>query len=610
MNQTLAEILAEETPGEFHDKLLNHCKNLVDGSRSAMSHYYTKWDERDKVYQAERMPDKQDREAAKNNQPAKMTVPLTAAQVNTFVAFAFMVLHQRKRLFELSPVGTEDNPLREPLEVLLENDLVENAFTLQEYQFWLDLGRFGVGIFKHGWHRKVSRVMVPKQAGVGEVPEGTEYQDVVSFEGNRVMTVSPYRFFPDTRLPLTRFQEGEFCACEDEYTKTALLRMEASGEVKGVKYVKPFYGESLATRQKYSRFNSIKLDGSTDVENNMICVTECQVRIVPAEFEVDGKFPLGEEKFPVMFLVWYANDSRVIKAEPMTAYHDSFGYEVAQISPDQHHQLNQSLSELISKLQDSVDWFINSRMLAVTRTLDNQLVVDPSVVNMSSLENRSRIIQLQRGVARAGLDRYIKPLPVVDVTTRHTEDANILIGMAQAATGINDNALGQYHSGRRSATEAHAVTQGGSSRLLTTINLAWVSAYAQLGRKMVLNHRQYLDQTRFNQVVGTGYEETFQAFKADPETLITARDVFVYDGTLPSSKQFLAQTLQELLGLVLSNPQAAVQFQLDPKRILEEIYLLRGLGRLSHLQSQTPAMDPAMIQAVMAQLQTPQANVQ
>lgn len=64
----------------------------------------------------------------------------------------------------------------------------------------------------------------------------TEYQKVerVKRQNNTVRKVSPYHFYPDTRIPLERFQEGEFCSVEHSETKMSLKKLEAGGAVVGL----------------------------------------------------------------------------------------------------------------------------------------------------------------------------------------------------------------------------------------------------------------------------------------------------------------------------------------------------------------------------------------
>jgi len=66
----------------------------------------------------------------------------------------------------------------------------------------------------------------------------------------------------------------------------------------------------------------------------------------------------------------------------------------------------------LENLQEVVDWIINARITSVKRTLDNQLVVDPNAVDMKTVTNRSRVIQLRRNAGRGGIDRFVRQLQV------------------------------------------------------------------------------------------------------------------------------------------------------------------------------------------------------
>ena len=100
-------------------------------------------------------------------------------------------------------------------------------------------------------------------------------------------------------------------------------------------------------------------------------------------------------------------------------------------------------------LQSVVGWFINSRIQSVSRTIDNWLVADPSGIDLATIENRSRVILLKKAAARLGVERFVKQLTVQDNTTGHINDAQMLMQFLQTVTGVNENAMGQYNSGRR-----------------------------------------------------------------------------------------------------------------------------------------------------------------
>jgi hypothetical protein len=601
MNEKLKAELSKAELTPMHSKLLDHVNSLVTMSRNSMSRHYSDWDSLKDVYDSKRDADKQDRKTAAKGSPTKITVPLTYAQVNTFVALMFMLYHQRERFFELAAAGgVEDEVLSELSEKLLNGDLKANNFSLILYQHLLDVGRFGVGVFKSCWTVESSTFL---KQGVESEFDGittastTLFETVTTFEGTKIYSVSPYNFFPDTRLPLTRFQEGEFCASEEEVPRHKLKSMEADGTVAGIEHVDKFDTKSITSRSDVSRFRTIDFSNHQSLDNT-VCVTEIQVKIVPDQYKMEDGTALANTSKPITCMVWVANDQRIIKIEPLNYYHGQFTYDVAQFSPDQHNQLSESLTSKICNLQEITDWFYNSRVASVHRTLDNQLVVDPSVVDMSTVTNSSRVIKLRRGAPKVGISRFIQPLPVVDVTSNHMDDVNRTSNIIDTVTGINQTAQGQFHTGRRSATEARGAISGAASRLGLYGKLIWEGSLAPLGKKIVINSRQSLSQEGFQISVGDNQEQLamFDAYKSDAYQLVRKADFFVYDGTLPSEKQFTAQSLQELLSIVVSSPELAAQMQIDVKKLISEIYELRGIRNISRFK-----MSPEELQQIQQQ---------
>jgi hypothetical protein len=174
-------------------------------------------------------------------------------------------------------------------------------------------------------------------------------------------------------------------------------------------------------------------------------------------------------------------------------------------------------------------------------------------------------------------------------------DAQQLMQLMQTVTGVNENAMGQYNGGRRSATEARAVIQGSAGRMTNMANNIWASSLAGIGRQLLLNHRQGLSLETFTKVCGEERAQLYEVFHQPISKLIGSYDLFVFDATTPSEKAFLAQSLQELLTIVLTNPMAAAQFNLDPAKMITAIYELRGVTGLPRF-----AFDPAQRQSLLA----------
>ena len=597
MNQEVIDQLNAEGENVFHTNLLAHALRLVKMSRSKMSENYSSWDLHDRVYRGETIPDIEDRKAEMRKNPTKMVVPNTFAQCMTWTSFLFLMFNQNSNFFELDPQGNEDFGTKEmDCTKVLNADLRRNSWNTKLFQNLLDTARFGTGILETSWSEKrVSALVAPPAQviqipGIGpmEIPPGpAQWTEFLKSEGNDVRNISPYRFFPDTRHALVDFQKGEFCASEEEYSMAQLRGMARSGEVAGLDRITPLSKNLVeqrggATRSDWAIDDRAKGFDSNN-ESSVCVVTKMQVWLIPNKFELSDGKKLGPEEFPILYILWYANDNRVIRCEPAHAWHNEFSWTVSQFTPDMHHTVTMGLADLVYHLQDVISWLINSHITSVRRVIQNRMLVNPAVVDTKTLDGESDIY-MKKGM-NVPFDRALKQLAVQDVTGGHMNDSQLLGTIMETVTGVNGNAMGQYNSGRRSAQEARVVTAGAAGRMKMHGHLLWESAYGRLGKLMLSNLRQNLTEPSFTRMIGNvtvgDPAQRFAAFAGTPEEIICGSDYFVFDSTLASEKGFAAQSLQELLGIILSNPMAGQQFDLSAKGLLEEIQRLRGGGDIS-----------------------------
>lgn len=590
MEEKIKERIAAEEQDERLESLKELVVNHVKRSRGAMSEKYDRWDMHNDVYMGVRPLDKEDLEAAEHNEPEKMVVPMSFAQIQTFVAFCFLLFTQNRHFFEYVATGSEDYELVNDSEELLDRDLRRNDWLVMLYQLLLDTSRFGIGVVKHWWSVEKQNAPVsiaPSENSVNgfafHTAGTTSQQSLVKFEGNRLSNISPYNFFPDTRFPLSEWKKGAFVADETEWHENQLREWERDGLVAGVQHIDDMSHDDWKHRDGKIRlpaFEKYMRDGKKEGDK-IICVTECQLKLVPS------KYDLGPEEYPVPYIVQVANDSRVIRAEPMGYMHDEWTYDVALFSPDMHQQIGESLSDVIASLQDVVSYLINSRLMSVRRSLDNNLIIDPSGVDMTTVESRSPWILMKKGSPRLGVDKFVRQLNYVDTTANHLADADLIMKIMQTVTGVNENSMGQFTGGRRSATEARAVNSGAASRMKVTASLIWSSCVASLGRKMLTNLRQGISAESYVKVLGETALVRYDRFHpSDPSRLVGVEDHFVFDGTLQSEKGFIAQSLQELVTAMFSNPLVMQVLPIDIGKLMEEILQLRGVDNIERFRTQ------------------------
>ena len=328
------------------------------------------------------------------------------------------------------------------------------------------------------------------------------------------------------------------------------------------------------------RFGGDIITREGQASSNTKLITKVQIDLIPKELEI------GEENFPVRYHAWIGNHQRIVRLEPTGYLHGQFTVNCGEFTPDMHGEMGKGLAGVIDYLQNVATWLINSHITSVRRTIDSKFIIDPAGIDVKQLSSRSPYIMLRKNVSRSGVDRWIKQLQTVDATGGHMTDADSMGKMIQMVTGINDNAQGQYNSGRRSATEARAVTAGAASRLRMHTSLLWHQLFDPQGQQMLANSRQGMDEELWIRVIGEApqdegdareYVERYQRFLGTPEAIAGMDDFMTYDATLPSEKGFIAQSMQDLLGIAMSNPETSFALNLNTGKMAEEIARLRGL---------------------------------
>jgi hypothetical protein len=585
--------LAQEEMTPAHQFLKDKVFHLVQLSGDHMSRQYAEWDKYDQLFSGEVCADEEDLKAKERKEPQKVVVPIGYSQVMAFKSFVKSLYLQDEFFFELVGFSPEDDKAADIAEALLQRDLDHNKMPIILDQFLLDVGKFGVGIVKCCWDRKVKQVQTAAPVeGVDPLTgqptmSAAQVTEQVEWEGNKLMPVSPYRFYPDPRLSLTRFQEGEFVGYDETYTRTELTEMENSGMLAGTQHIKDmemkgFRSKSRVVGTYWNAAEALAARNSTETLKTSVVITEIVVKLIPSQVvDGDGKKILGEETYPISFLLWMANDSRLVRVERYTYEHGMFPYVVGQYQPDQNKFMGGGLMQSIVHLQDIITWMINSRITNVRKVIGDRMVVDPESVEMEDVKNRNPVIRTKNGIGRSngGVQKAIQQLPLNDVTTNHIQDAEFLMGYVEDTTGINENLQGQFNSGRRSAAEARNVMASASGRLKDVASNLFVTAMLDLGRQMLANLRAGLTtETMIRIFKSNNANVSWENFKKiSPEDLEGNYDFVIEDATIPSQRGVEAAALTEFLGLILSNPLALQSIGLDPKLISYEILKLRGV---------------------------------
>lgn len=571
MTPEVSEELARED-NRFQNNLLPLLRDYLKQSSNEMASHYDKWDRLDQLYRGYRTVDRKDAKAIVNDQPPKFVLPLSYAQVQVALSYLFQLYTQRPQFFELRGIGPEDEQAALGMQTDLEYQLRRGQFPVQLVLFLLNNLKYGFGVFKSDWKQKHSemRVRVPKPPSIMQQAMGLfgktsaqefDYvtQQVLMYEGCEVRTVSNYCFLPDPSVCLHKFQEGTFCAHEEETTLTWVKNCSLYVGTEFVQESPDIADINYRSRRITGRAKSTEISQLPNTETNSkrAWLTEVQFRMSPKELSEKCDFDLGDEEDSKIFVATMVNDDRIVRLEPHGYLHNEFNYSLSEYSPDVDNFANPGVLETVEPLQERIDWFINSRIANVKDILNGgKIFFDKKSISEAQLKAGKNFFGVD--TPRQGLDGIVKQFAQADVTSGHVQDVQLLTRFLQLATGISDTAMGQFAQGRRSAREARGVQGATDTRLSMHGRLIWEQGLAPLARQLISTTRQMRSEEIYNQIQGEAVaDRPFDlAIIANPNKIAGGYDLAPFDGTLPSERYQHANMLMDLVkSMAPNNPQ-------------------------------------------------------
>lgn len=425
-------------------------------------------------------------------------------------------------------------------------------------------------------------------------------EEVPGYRGIKLFNVRPQDFFPDTRVPLVRFQEGEFCGrfveipwheiqsgpARNEYFNIEELkkRRDADTDVSqgGMLYRDRGADNALQLPNEYTS------TGSFDLPAGVVKAYEVHVKLVPSEWK------LGSETRHETWVFTITADRLIIRARPLGLYHNKFPFDVLTSEPEGYGIFNPSLLERIQPLQNAMTWLLNAHFYNVRAALNNQFLVDPSRVVVKDIQNprAGKLIRLKPLGYGGDVRQMIQQFQVSDITRANLSDLQVLEVMAQRVFGVNDNVMGQSQvGGRRTATESRQATQSSISRLKTQCEWFSAQGWTPLAMKMLQTSQQLLDARTELRVVGDIGQLSPSFVPVDVESITGAFDFVPLDGTLPTDRFAQANLWQMLMGQMRNFPQIMQTY--DVARIFAWVAQLAGMKNLNQFRLQV--QDPNML---------------
>lgn len=596
--------IAPKSPG--HKLVQDQLQPRIRMAEQANNKMHAAWrnaEERILAYVPESEVDAKRRNRRDNGKPQYTTlqIPYTYALVMSAHTYLTSVFFARSPVHQFAGRHGEGEQSVQAVEALIDYQTTTGG-AQGPYYIWLyDALKYGVGITGEYWCKEEI------QFSTIEIDPQTKkkFQKTsrgVGYEGNKVYNVSPFDFLPDPRVPVGRFQQGEFCAALRRVSWNDIIRRQAQGYYTNVEALRTTNGTTDPKQESHSALirpdASVTGYGMINNHPSIVELYEFYIELIPREWK------LGESSFPEKWVFTISKDmSVIIGAQPLGLLHNKFPFNVLESEIEAYGMYNRGIPEIIEPLQNTMDWLVNSHFYNVRAALNNLFIADPTKIVMKDLENSEPggIIRLKPEAYGSDLRTFFQQIPIADITQQHIGDVQLVQAFGERALGVNDQIMGALAGGgRKTATEIRTSTGFGVNRLKTITEYISATSFSEHAQKLVANSQQFYSGEKKFRIVGSlGLDAGPQFIDVTPERIMGFYDVVPVDGVLPVDRMAQANLWKEILLNVGRVPVIAQQYDLS--KIFAWMASIAGLKNINQFKIQVlpPGMGPSpgMVQA-------------
>ena len=599
---------------ELHKKVLQRLLDRLESSERAMSRFYPRW--RAAEIRAQAYVNLEDYEkilkaANEAGEPPKITsivIPYTFATLGVINTYLLHTFAGRKPYFQVGAAKKESIESAQMMEIVLQYQADYTRMVRRLMQYFYDGPLYGVAIGKTDWEESWKYRTSMQPAPFSAVaPEPSEEMVPTRkprkvFEGTSVTNINPFHFFPDPRVPMSEVNRlGEFVFWRSFIGRHTLLKAQNNGKLMYVDEIKdmmaPAFSDSSGGESERSRMSmgvpdpgSSRLDDVVGNLKNYMQVDQGTVEIIPEEWG------LGDGDVPEKWIFSIGNKQQIIQAESFDFDHDMHPVFVTEPYSMGYGFGQAGIVDYIGPLQDAMSWYWNSHVYNTRYALNNRTVYNPFYIDRVELDKNEpgQNIAMSEAAAASGIlpSQAVYQLPVVDVTSRHMDDMQMLMRIADTMTAVNDNLRGvQQAGGRKTATESRISVDAAASRLAALCTLYSAQGIIDLTEQMSLNSQQFMSQEMYINIVGMEGLKTplipgvqDGGLTVSPGSIVGDFHYPIHDATSPLDKVAMIDVWQKIFEVVSSDPQLGQMY--NRAAILEYMAGLSGAKNLDRFKLQ------------------------
>lgn len=561
---------------KLHKKIIDLVVRMSDDSYAQMSKRHSTWNDIDntlKVYIPADDAEKQIKSKDKRR-PTSIVVPYSYATIETIMAYLTKGLLS-DNVFQYDGQAPEDTLPAKMLELVVNQQVRRFKSDLEMHTSLRDSLAYGFGASTVAWSEVWGKRTVLEEipmygmfGGAGQSAKTKVNKDALLFEGNEVIAIDPYKFLPDPNVSIHNIQAGDFVGWIEFQSFNRLLSDESSGN--GYVNVKHLRTQQFVNiTSKYSTDASKRIskkepqNTDTSAKRNYITSIHMYVRLIPKEWGLPGSDGNSGGDMPEIWLFTIANEQLVLRAMPLGLNHNRYPVAIAAPDYDGYSITPLSRMELIDGLQTTLNWMFNSHIANVRKSINDMLIVDPSLVNMEDLANPEpgKLIRLRRSAWGRGVNGAVEQLRVNDITARNMQDAEQIMALMQRASAATDATMGIQRSGgdRVTASEYSGTMQMAVSRLEHIAKIISKQYMVDLAYFHASHTQQLMSQEIYAKASGEWPDRLMQEFGLDaaqavpisPFDILADFDIIYRDGTTATadalSNEFWSRNFMAIL---------------------------------------------------------------
>lgn len=608
-------------------RIIQRICQFADDSYSKMSLRHSKWNDIDDTLKVYIKSDDYEKalKGVDKRRPTSIVVPYSYATIETIMAYltkSFL----NENVFQFDGVGPEDTIPAKLLELTVNQQVRRFKSDLEMHTSMRDSLSYGLGastvVWSEVWGKKTVMEDKPIYNQWGDAIGANKIKmnkDSLLFEGNETIAIDPYKFLPDPNVSIHNVQNGDFCGWMEFQSFNKLLGDENTGNgLVNVRYLKD---QKYLGASKYSVDNSKRIskrDSTSQIgkgRSQYVTIIHMYVQVIPKDWGLPPQDGNTKGEYPEVWLFSVANETLVIRAQPLGLNHNRFPVAVAAPDYDGYSITPLSRMELIDGLQTTLNWMFNSHIANVRKAINDMLIVDPSLVNMADLENPSpgKLIRLRRSAWGRGVEGAVKQLVVNDITRGNMQDAEQIMALMQKSSAATDATMGIQRSGgeRVTAQEYSGTMQMAVSRLEHIARMISKQYMIDLAYFHGSHTQQLMSQDIYDKAIGNWPDVLMEEFgsqgvdptkpmKIDPFSILCDFDMIYKDGTTATADALGNDFWTRNFGAILQSDKLG---QFDITKIFRHMARINGAKNVGDFINKG-----GMVNALMASDQSTQQD--